>query len=160
MLLDTSIDVVDSGILASVGSILWKDKGYTISSLPSILEESKLASMPYEILEDTNVRINIDKVSTIYLAIHSSSISDNLTFWLQTNDWTNMHNNKIAFNGENGTEYLTQIWFKEFLGIQDLNVTVESEPLVAAVFIKPGTKYCMRQYSNLKPLIRVYTYMF
>ena len=131
---------------------MWKDKGYTISSLPSILEESKLATMPYEILEDTNVRINIDKVSTIYLAIHSSSISDNLTIWLQTNDWTNIHNKKIAFNGENGTEYLTQIWFKEFLDKQDLNITVESEPLIVAVFIKPGTKYCMRQYSNSEPL--------
>ena len=109
--------------------------------------------MPYEIPEDTKVRINIDKVLTIYLAIHSSSISDNQTIWLQTNDWTIINDKEIVFNGENGTEYLTQIWFKEFLDKQDLNITVESEPLIVAVFIKPGTKYCMRQYSNLKPLI-------
>ena len=114
--------------------------------------------MHYETLEDTNVRMNIDKVSTIYLAIHSSSISDNLTIWLQTNDWTIIHNKKIAFDGENGTEYLTQIWFKEFLEKQDFNISVESEPLIAAVFIKPGRKYCMRQYRNSKPLILYITF--
>lgn len=107
--------------------------------------------MPYEVLEDTNVRMNIDKVSTIYLAIHSSSISDNLTIWLQTNDWTNIHGKEIEFSGENGTEYLTQIWFKEYLETQSLNITAESEPLIVAVFMKPGTKYYMRQYSNLNP---------
>ena len=148
--LDITIDVIDSGILASVGSILWKDKGYTISSLPSILEESTLASMPYEILEDTNVRMNIDKVSAIYLAIHSSSISDNLTIWLQTNDWTNIHNKEIEFSGENGTEYLAQIWLKEYSETQDLNLTAEYEPLIVAVFIKPGTNYCIRQYLSFK----------
>ena len=107
--------------------------------------------MPYEIPEDTKVTINIDKVSTIYLAIHSSSISDNQTIWLQTNDWTNIHDKEIIFNGENGTEYLTQIWFKEYLETQDLNITAESEPLIVAVFMKPGTKYYKRQYSNLNP---------
>ena len=107
--------------------------------------------MPYEIPEDTKVRINIDKVSTIYLAIHSSSISDNQTIWLQTNDWTIIHDKEIVFNGENGTEYLTQIWFKEYLERQYLNITAESEALIVAVFIKLGTKYCIRQYSNLHP---------
>ena len=107
--------------------------------------------MPYEVLEDTNVRMNIDKVSTIYLAIHSSSISDNLTIWLQTNDWSNIHGKEIEFSGENETEYLTQIWFKEYLETQDLNITSESEPLTVAVFIKPGTIYGMRQYSIINP---------
>ena len=100
--------------------------------------------MPYEIPEDTKVRINIDKVLTIYLAIHSSSISDNQTIWLQTNDWTIINDKEIVFNGENGTEYLTQIWFKEYLESQDLNITAEPEPLIVAFFIKSGTKYCMR----------------
>ena len=109
--------------------------------------------MPYEILEDTKLRINIDKVSTIYLAIHSSSISDNQTIWLQSNDWTNIHDKEIVFDGENGTEYLTQIWFKEYLETQDLNITATPEPLIIAVFIKPGTKHCMLHYSIIKQSI-------
>ena len=100
--------------------------------------------MPYEILEDTKLRINIDKVSTIYLAIHSRSISDNLTIWLQTNDWTIEKDKEIVFSGENGTEYLTQLWFKEYLETQDLNITFESENIIVAVFIKPGMKNCVR----------------
>ena len=109
--------------------------------------------MPYEILEDTNIRMNIDEVSTIYLAIHSSSTSNNLSIWLQTNDWTYINDKTIAFRGENGTEYLTQIWFKEYLETQDLDITAEPEPLNVAVFIETGTKYCMRQYSIIKPSI-------
>ena len=111
--------------------------------------------MPYEILEDTKLRINIDKVSTIYLAIHSSSISDNQTIWLQSNDWTNIHDKEIVFDGENGTEYLTQIWFKEYLETQDLNITATPEPSIIAVFIKPGTKHCMHQYSIIKQSIKL-----
>ena len=47
---------------------------------------------------------------------------------------------EIELSGENGTEYLTQIWFKEYLETQDLNITFESENIIVAIFIQPGRK--------------------
>ena len=47
---------------------------------------------------------NIDQDSTVYLAIHSTSNSDNLTNWLQGNDWSEIVDQEILYNGENGSE--------------------------------------------------------
>ena len=94
--------------------------------------------MPYELQQGTSLVIGIDQGSTVYLAIHSSSNSNNLTNWLQRNDWSEIEDQEILYNGENGSEALNSIWFKELLAAQELNITFMPEPLTIAVFFKPG----------------------
>ena len=132
------IKIVDSGVSASVGTKLWNDKNYKISSLPSILEGLTIALLPYEIESDTNVVIDIDQASTIYLAIHADSNSENTTDWLENNNWKKLEDRAVIYNGENGSEALEQIWFNEYLETTNLNTTFSSEPLTIAMFIKPG----------------------
>ena len=132
------IKIVDSGVSASVGTKLWNDKNYKISSLPSILEGLTIALLPYEIESDTNVVIDIDQASIIYLAIHTDSNSENTTDWLENNNWKKLEERAVIYNGENGSEALEQIWFNEYLETTNLNTTFSSEPLTIAMFIKPG----------------------
>ena len=94
--------------------------------------------MPYVLQHGMNLVIDIDQGSTVYLAIHSTSNSDNLTNCLQGNYWSEIEDQEILYNGENGSETLNSIWFKEVLAVQELNITFMPEPITIAVFFKPG----------------------
>ena len=139
--LGQSIKIVDSGISASVGTNLWNDKNYKISRLPSLLEGLTIASLQYEIEPDTDIDIDIDQASTIYVAIHADSNSENTTDLLETNSWKKLEDKVVIYNGENGSETLDKIWFREYLEPESLNITFSSEPFTIAIFIKPGTIY-------------------
>ena len=97
-----------------------------------------IGTMPYVLQHGTNVVIDIDQGSTVYLAIHSTSNSNNLTNWLQRNDWSEIEDQEILYDGQNGSEALNSIWFKELLAAQELNITFMPEPLTVAAFFKPG----------------------
>ena len=133
-----SFAINDSGQLSSYGKTLWTDRNYQISILPTFLDGLSIGTMPYELQQGTSLVIGIDQGSTVYLAIHSSSNSNNLTNWLQRNDWSEIEDQEILYNGENGSEALNSIWFKELLAAQELNITFMPEPLTIAVFFKPG----------------------
>ena len=136
--LDESFTISDSGLISSPGTTLWFDKDYETSSLPSFLDGLVIGTLSYELQPGIDLDIDIDQASTVYLAIHSTSNSDNLTTWLQMNEWSQLQEQKIIYDGENGTENLNSIWFKELLTSQNLNITFMSEPLTIAVFFKPG----------------------
>ena len=136
--LGESFTITDSGLISSSGTTLWIDKNYQTSSLPSFLDGLVIGTLSYELQPGIDLGIDIDQPSTVYLAIHSTSNSDNLTSWLQMNDWSQLQEQEIIYNGENGTEVLNSIWFKELLTSQNLNITFTSEPLTIAVFLKPG----------------------
>ena len=138
MKLGQSVSFVDSGILSSVGAALWKDKHYKASSLPPILDGSFVGSVPYEIPKESDIALDIETASTVFIALHHNAILDNLTNWLDTNDWHRIDDEEIIYSNENGTELLKEIWFKEIFKTQDLTFTVESEAITLAVFIKPG----------------------
>ena len=108
--------------------------------LPQILDGLIVGSLPYEIQPDTNLVINIDQGSTVYVAIHPESNSDNLTDLLQMNNWYQIDGKDVIYNGENGSEALDQIWFNELLTTQDMNIIGMSRPITIAIFIKPGTE--------------------
>ena len=97
-----------------------------------------IGTMPYVLQHGTNVVIDIDQGSTVYLAIHSTSNSNNLTNWLQRHEWSEIVDQEILYHGENGSEALNSIWFKEVLAVQELNITFMPEPLTVAAFFKPG----------------------
>ena len=97
-----------------------------------------IGTLSYELQPGIDLDIDIDQASTVYLAIHSTSNSDNLTTWLQMNEWSQLQEQEIIYDGENGTENLNSIWFKELLTSQNLNITFMSEPLTIAVLLKPG----------------------
>ena len=128
---------------------MWNDKNYKISRLPSILEGLTIASLPYEIELDSNIDIDVGQASTIYLAIHPDSSSENTTDWLETNNWKKLEDKAVNYNGENESETLDQIWFNEYLETTNWNTTVSSEPLTIAMFIKPGMKeyYSLNHFS-------------
>ena len=107
-------------------------------SLPPALDGLIVGLLPYEIQPYTNLVIDIDQGSTVYLAIHPKSNSDNLTDLLQTNKWSQIDGTEIVYKGENGPEVLDLIWFNELLTTQDLNFTGVSQALTIAIFIKPG----------------------
>ena len=137
----SSHTVFDSGMLSSVGTPLWTNKNYKILRLPQILDGLIVGSLPYEIQPDTNLVINIDQGSTVYLAIHPKSNSDNLIHLLQTNNWSLLDGKDVIYHGQNGSEVLDQIWFNELLTAQNMNITGVSKALTIAIFIKPGKEH-------------------
>ena len=132
-----SIEIVDTGKIASVGSTMWKDKNYTILNLPPILDGLVLGYLPYKLQPDLNLIIDIDGKSTVYMAFHSKSYSNNLTVWLQINGWTELDGD-ITYGGENGTGTLSHIWSKVLLSKDEISLTHELEVDTVAMFIKLG----------------------
>ena len=124
-------------MIASAGSTMWKDKNYTILNLPSILDGLVLGHLPYRLQSDLNLVIDIDGKSTVYMAFHPSSYSDNLTVWLQINNWTELDGD-ITYSGENGTEILSHIWSKVLLSKDEISLSHELEVHTVAMFIKLG----------------------
>ena len=77
--LDESFTISDSGLISSPGTTLWIDKDYQTSNLPSFLDGLVIGTLSYELQPGIDLGIDIDQASTVYLAIHSTSNSDNLT---------------------------------------------------------------------------------
>ena len=123
--------------MVEAGSVLWKDKNYKVQHIPPILDGSELEPLPYRLEPDVNLVINIDQVSTVYVAVHPESYSDSLDHWFQINDWSQVAD-KITFEGENVSDILGHIWSKEFLVDALINITSESAAVTIAVLIKPG----------------------
>ena len=123
--------------MVQVGSVLWRDKNYKVQRLPSIVEGSEFEALPYRLEPDVNLVIDVDQVTTVYVALHLESYSDNLTDWFHENDWSEVEE-KITYDGKNTSETLDNIWSKEYLGKAVINITSQSAPLTMAIFIKPG----------------------
>ena len=135
--LTKSIEIVDNGTLSTIGSVLWVDKNYTIRYLPTILDGLAFGKLPYKLQTDVNLVIDIDQVSILYIAIHPDSYSENLTNWLQTDNWSEIKE-YIVYDVENGYEMLSHIWHKELVTTKEIKVSNGFDQITFAIFIKPG----------------------
>ena len=79
----------------------------------------------------------LDNCLTSFVTIHPDSYSDNLTNWLQTDNWFEIKE-YIVYDVENGYEMLSHIWHKELVTKKEINVSNGLDQITIAVFIKPG----------------------
>ena len=142
-----NIEAVGSRTLAAIGSTLWKDKNYTIVHLPTILEGLVIGIVPYRLQSTIDLAIDIDGKSTVYIAFHPGSYSNNITDWLQINNWQELES-FIVYRGENGLEMMSHIWSKEFLSKEKISLTSDLEMGTIAVFIESGKLFCKNVFNK------------
>ena len=130
--------VLDTGRLAEPGTALWSDEAFKVLELPPMLEGSTVGNLSYKLPHKINIMVEVEQVSSVYMAIHSANCSDNnLSDLLVEDGWTKEIGN-ILFEGSTGSEFLACIWSNELTSLKTVNFSRLSGSLTIAIFIKPG----------------------
>ena len=123
---------------AKIGSEIWKDKGYTISSISNELLGGTLFQSNHYVDKSTML-INSNKDAVIFVAVYEEKSRDGgLMEALQADGWTLKSGLYLEWLGQHK---LNKVWSKKIKAKETISFTSTKNGMTFAILIKEGNLF-------------------
>ena len=102
-----------------------------------MLEGLNLVPLPQKIKVETNITMNVEYGTQIFLAANKNNLSDILAESIGLQNWIEV-SETLHFQGPNADNYDYTLWKKEFVSRMVKRITIPSNESSIAIFVGQG----------------------